>query len=85
MRLRLFLLILACLAVPKATSSFMRGAAMAYLPVIDCNGTCSQYRANTSAKPQDALQILADSGVKQNETGATDASAQRRHAHRGTD
>lgn len=36
---------------------------MAYLPFIDCNGTCSRYRANTTAPPEDALNILADYGL----------------------
>eukprot|EP00051_Salpingoeca_urceolata_P017340 m.235615 g.235615 ORF g.235615 m.235615 type:complete len:451 (+) comp18927_c0_seq11:3305-4657(+) len=42
---------------------FMRGAAMGMLPVIDCNGTCSKYRANTTAPIQDAIAILGDYGV----------------------
>ena len=42
---------------------FMRGAAMGMLPLFDCNGTCSQYRANATAAPEDALQILADYGL----------------------
>ena len=36
---------------------------MSLLPTLDCNGTCSRYRANSSASPQDALQILADHGL----------------------
>ena len=36
-------------------AEFMRGAAMGMLPVLDCNGTCSRYRANATAGPQDAL------------------------------
>ena len=36
---------------------------MSMLPVLDCNGTCSKYRANASAQPQDALQILGDYGL----------------------
>lgn len=36
---------------------------MGWLPMLDCNGTCSRYRATASAAPQDALQILADHGL----------------------
>ena len=43
--------------------AFMRGAAMGMLPVFDCNGTCSQYKANKTAPAQDALQILSDYGL----------------------
>lgn len=42
---------------------FMRGAAMGWLPHYDCNGTCSKYRVNATAAPQDALQILSDQGL----------------------
>jgi Arabinogalactan endo-1,4-beta-galactosidase len=42
---------------------FMRGAAMGSLPQYDCNGTCSKYRANATAPPQDALRILSDHGL----------------------
>ena len=50
-------------AAQQAPAAFMRGAAMGMLPTLDCNGTCSQYRANASAPTQDALQILADYGL----------------------
>jgi len=46
-----------------AAPFFMRGAAMGYLPVIDCNGTCSRYRMNASTPPQDALQLLGEHGL----------------------
>lgn len=36
---------------------------MGSLPTLDCEGTCSRYRANATAAPQDALQILADRGL----------------------
>ena len=49
---------------------FMRGAAMSLLPTLDCNGTCSRYRANSSASPQDALQILADHGLNTDDSSA---------------
>lgn len=42
---------------------FMRGAAMGLLPTFDCNGTCSKYRANASAAPEDALAILSTHGL----------------------
>lgn len=41
----------------------MRGAAMAELPLFDCNGTCSRYRTNPSSQPEDALKILADNSL----------------------
>ena len=56
-------LLVLLLSLASAESAFMRGAAMGYLPVIDCNGTCSRYRANTTADAQDALQILSDFGL----------------------
>ena len=49
--------------VGAANASFMRGAAMGMLPLFDCYGNCSLYRANDSAPPQDALQILGDYGL----------------------
>ena len=36
---------------------------MSMLPLFDCDGRCSGYRANASAQPQDALQILSDYGL----------------------
>ena len=36
---------------------------MGMLPTIDCNGTCSQYKANSSAPAQDAIEILSDYGL----------------------
>eukprot|EP00041_Stephanoeca_diplocostata_P022283 m.529700 g.529700 ORF g.529700 m.529700 type:complete len:409 (-) comp22019_c1_seq4:438-1664(-) len=41
---------------------FMRSAAVAELPIFDCNGTCSKYRINASTPPSDALEQLASPG-----------------------
>jgi arabinogalactan endo-1,4-beta-galactosidase len=48
--------------VLAAPPPFLQAADLSYLPVLDCEGACSPYRANSSAAPESALAILARAG-----------------------
>lgn len=50
-------------AAAASLPSFLLASDMSYLPALDCEGTCSPFRASASGPVQDALAILASSGV----------------------
>ena len=42
---------------------FLLAADMSYLPMLDCYGKCSPFRLEASGPTEDALKILAQSGL----------------------